>query len=255
LQLGGNTLTLSGTVSFDGGLVAGGGVIADSGASTFSNVTIGQNAVVDVTGTADQVGDINVGDYPFGAVPNSGATLSIGSSATYTLDDNGSMFNNGVLSVAGTLIAAGSGTSEIDPSVVDNGVIQVSTGEMLFLGNVTGTGSLVIGASTVMAFSENTGFSVAATDTVAFNGTGGDLLLEHPADFAATIAGFATGDVIEVSGLNFFNMNAPVINGDTVTLSDKSGDPSVILTFGTAQTLSSLGLELGPHGLVGLYHT
>jgi hypothetical protein len=253
LALGGHTLALTGTAGFDGGVIAGSGTLASAGATNFSGVAIIQNAAVTIAGSAEQVGNIFVGDNGFGGGANTAATLDIAKGATYTLDDNGSIFNNGTLSVAGTLLTAGAGTSEIDTSVINNGSIQLGSGEMSFLGAIDGTGTLAMGASTVLDFRPTT--SVAATDIVSFGGAGGDLELENPASFAATLAGFSSGDLIEVAGLNFATINAPVIAGDTVTLSDNSGDASVTLTFSTAQTLSSLGLEIGPHGYVALTHS
>jgi hypothetical protein len=253
LSLGGYALALTGTAGFDGGVIAGSGTLASAGATTLSGVAIIENAAVSVTGAAEQVGNIFVGDNGFGGNTHSAATLNIAKGATYTLDDNGSIFNNGTLSVAGTLVTSAAGTSEIDTSVVDNGLIQAGSGEMLFLGNITGTGTLGMGASTVLDF--RAGATIAGTDKVSFGGAGGDLVLENPGNFAATLAGFSAGDLIEVAGLNFSTLNAPVIAGKTVTLSDNSGDASVTLTFSTAQTLSSLGLEIGPHGYVALTHS
>jgi hypothetical protein len=79
------------------------------------------------------------------------------------------------------------------------------------------------------------------------------LSLAHPDVFGSTITGFASGDVIELQGFAFANIT-PVVSGDTVTLTEASGQ-SMTLHFNTAQSATHLTLGEGPHGGLALIHT
>jgi hypothetical protein len=265
VDLGGKTLTLTGLVSLEGGSLSGPGTMTSSGTTVLGDsYTIGQGTLV-ISGHADQVGDITVGDFSAlspppapGSQPPSIATLDIAAGAIYYLDDSNNIGSNGTLAVAGTLSALGGGQSVIGPSVIDTGVILDHSAALRFLGPVSGTGSIVIGAGGSLDF---TG-SVAASATVSFTTATGSMFLEDPTTantsltFDASVAGFQTGDFIEFSNLNpnpadvTLSLNGA---GTVVTLSDTNGDSDSI-TFTAAQSLASLSVGVGPHADIALFH-
>ena len=88
------------------------------------------------------------------------------------------------------------------PSIVDNGVIDVTGGSFSLYGNLTGSGAVDIesGASLTL-----TGVGTASANTVAFTGTGdtltlGSSTLNASAVFTPAISGFNSSDVIDVQG-------------------------------------------------------
>ena len=184
---------------------------------------------------------------------SSAPTLTIGPSGTYTLDagadigaPNASVV--GTLAVGGTLSAFGAGTSLVTASTVDNGTIRVSGGDLVFMGPVSGSGSIVLSNAGTVELDAN----APAHVPIGF-GTGSSVLsLGQPNEFSGTIGGFASGDVVELQGFAFANLT-PVVSGNTVTLPEASGQ-SATLTFSTAQTGSLLTLGEGPHGGLALIH-
>jgi hypothetical protein len=266
LLLGGNTLTLSGATSLEGGTLVGPGSVLARGATVLGDGEAISQGTLAVSGQTDQVGDITVGDYsPLGGFPNGGtqppsaATLQIAAGSTYKLDDSVNIASNGTLSVAGTFTALGGTLSSIGPSVVDNGTILANSAQLRFLGPVSGAGGLSVGAGGTLDFAG----SVAASNTVSFTGGTGALFLEDPVSgntaltFGATIAGFQSGDVIELANLS---ANTSLVSlslngaGTVLSVTDTSGD-SASLTFSTAQTLSSFSLGLGAHGDLAVFHS
>ena len=266
LQLGGNTLTLSGTTSLEGGMLAGPGTVLSDGPIILGDYTAISLGTLVCAGAADQIGDITVGDYSpiTGGTPGGGtqppslATLQIASGATYRLDDTVGIAGNGTLTVGGTLTALGGGQAVIGPFVTDNGVILANSVQLRFLGSVSGTGSLVVGASGSLDFAG----SVAASNTVSFTGGTGSLLLEDTTPgpsvlgFSASIAGFQSGDVIELANISTNQSRvSDALNaaGTVLTVSDTYGD-SASLTFAAPQSIGSLHLGIGTHGDLAIFH-
>ena len=266
LQLGGNTLTLSGTTSLEGGMISGPGTVRASGPTVLGDYTEVSLGTLVAGGATDQIGDITVGDYSpiYGGSPGGGtqppsqATLQIASGATYRLDDTVGIAGNGTLSVAGTLSALGGGQAVVGPFVTDNGAILGNSAQLRFLGSVSGTGSLVVGASGTLDFAG----SVAASNTVSFTGGTGALLLEDPTPgtsalgFGASIAGFQSGDVIELANMSTtLSRVTDALNaaGTVLSISDTSGD-SASLTFATPQGIGSFHLGIGTHGDLAIFH-
>jgi hypothetical protein len=243
LTVVGETLTLTGDTSLDGGAVVGAGTMTDSGAVVLGgSFSLAQSAVLDITGSAEQVSAITVG-----LDANSQAELQIAKGVTYTMDDSVNILGSGTLVVAGTLVTGGSGAGQINPAIVDNGVITVSDGSMRFIGAVTGNGAFVIDGGANL----DIGSSAAFSNSVSFSGTGGSLFLENPQDFTATIGHFTTGDYIELAGVTLQAGGATLsANGETLTLS-----ASETLTFSSAQSLNSLVIGVGPHNDLAVFHT
>jgi len=267
VDLNGYTLTLNGLVSLEGGLLSGPGTMIAS-----STIALGDNYGVSagtllITGHADQVGDISIGDVSgqlqnppqAGTLPPSLATVEIASGANYYLDDSTNISSNGTLAVAGTLSALGGGNSIIGPSVIDTGSIMAHAAELQFIGPVSGAGKIVIGAGGSLEFSG----SVAASTTVSFAAGAASIFLNdvvqntNALSFDASVAGFQTGDFIEISNLTQNPSQVALIlnsTGTIATLTDTNGDSDTI-TFTAAEKMSALAIGIGPHNDITLFHT
>ena len=92
----------------------------------------------------------------------------------------------------------GTGVSTIAPNVTNTGTIDVSSGTLDFQGGISGTGSDAISGAATLEFDA----TVSAGQTVSFTGSGGEVALHKPGDFAGDISGFDTvgaNDTIEVA--------------------------------------------------------
>jgi len=138
-------------------------------------------------------------------------------------------------------------------------VILDNSAALRFIGPVSGTGSIVIGAGGSLDFVG----SVAASVTVSFTTGTGSMLLEGESpvtglpNFAASVAGFEAGDFIEFNNLNpnpgyvTLTLNG---SGTVATLTDNNGNSDSI-TFTAAQSLASLSVGYGAHGEIALFHS
>ena len=257
LALAGHTLTLGagGVASFGSGAIQGSGAVVVNGAAIIGQGPIVTQALGLVQG-AQLV--LNGATSQYGTVALTGGsaapTLTVGAKGVYSLDtgaDIGMPGSSvvGTISVLGTLQATNAGTSTLTASVVDAGAIKVANGDLVFIGPVSGAGSITISNGGTVELNSST----LSTTPVDFGAAGGVLSLAHPSSFAAVVGGFAAGDVIELQGFAFANLT-PVISGRTVTLTEASGQ-SATLTFSTAQSASTLMIGEGPHGGIALIHT
>jgi hypothetical protein len=188
---------------------------------------------------------------------SSAPELTIGAGATYTMENGlsiGGAYNSvvGTLIVGGTLVASGPGTSTIAAAIIDSGKINVSHGQMTFLGPLSGTGAITLTAGGIL----NLDSSQTTSNGVTFGAGGGSLYLEYPTDYAGKIGGFASGDSVELNGFSYTdgtNVATFTVSGNDVTITGPNGGSSLTLTFSTAQT-GSLMLGVGSHGGLALIH-
>jgi hypothetical protein len=243
LALGGNTLTLSGNVSLDGGTLTGLGSLVTTSAATLGDYTVGGQATLVLAAGGEQTGaQLTI---------EADSQMNVGAGTTYTLDDSFSIAGGGTLAVAGTLADNGLLFGTISPSVVDTGVISAGAGELSFLGPVSGSGTIAAAANGQLDFGPST--SVSAGLHVNIGAGNASLLLENASAFDATIAGFTTGDFIEISGLKSGYIPPVVWNSnDTVAqVSDSSGD-TFTLDFASAVNTAHVTIGDGPHGYIGI---
>ena len=159
-------------------------------------------------------GDVNI-DYT--------SVLEIGSSGSAAI---------GSLTIdSGVTVTGSNGGYFQAPSIVDNGVIDVTSGAFGLCGTLTGSGAVDIesGASVTL-----TGVDTASANTVAFNGTNGILTLQSGTlnasqVFTPAISGFNSSDVIDVqgtaTGASYSNGILSLTNGTQLSLSgDFTGD-------------------------------
>jgi hypothetical protein len=221
----GNTLSLTGTSTL-GATVNGAGTVSLTNA-TLSGLTVGGTLTLNDAGTVLQTGQITLGDTASNA-----ATMSIASGASYTINANvGIGIGTSQLSAiddSGLLIkTGGTGTSKIAVTVVDNGHIEASTGTLDLVQAVTGSGALQVDTGATLEF----GSSAAGTLGMTFNGANATLALASPANFAATIAGFAASDAID---LLLIKATAAVLeNGDQLLITNGANTVATLQLSGS----------------------
>jgi hypothetical protein len=190
------TLSGGGQVMLAGGAIGGGGSLVETGG------TIAGYGLL-AGGLVNQAG---------GVVEAAGGRLTL--AAGYTLANSGGVgaIAGGAMVIAGTLVNAGSvgglggrvtiaapgavvGAGLISGGLVNRGLIEAQGGSLTLAGTVLGTGSALIadGAALVLGAGDS--------QTVAFAGGTGELLLQQPALFTGAIAGFAPGEGIDLAGL------------------------------------------------------
>jgi hypothetical protein len=224
-----DTLALTGGSVFGpGALVTGPGTLALSNA-TVSALAIGGSATLSDVGMVNQTGSITLGDTGANATAS---RLIIARGATWTLDGDVGVSRgrsrSSSLTVSGTLIkSAGSATSTVGVSVTDTGLIEVVSGSLDFTQALGGKGALNIDSGATLGASESVGHAL----TVSFNGGGGVLALAQPGTFAATIAGFAPGQTIDLvntaataASLNSANQLVVVDGAATIATLALAGD-------------------------------
>ena len=208
----GDTLALTGTATLRS-TVNGAGTMAVSNA-TVSGLAVGGTVVLNDVGTVLQTGQVTVGDMSGNA-----ATLSIASGASYKINLNVGIgigtSQSSVIDDSGLLIKnGGTGTSKIAVAIVDTGHLEAATGILDLTKAVTGTGAMQVDAGATLEF----GASAASTLAMTFNGANATLALASPSNFAATIAGFAASDAID---LMLIKATAAVLeNGDQLFITN-----------------------------------
>jgi large repetitive protein len=182
------------------------------------NLTINDTyATIDDKGILMVAGGLTLAAGTFdldGGALQSAQPISIGHGATF--EGDGTVSSAAGIVMSGNAIASAAGGPALD-----------------FASAITGSGSFQINAGATLEF----GSSVASGITVAFGGGTGELKLDAPGSFAATIAGF-TGtqadathsDVIDLAGINETSANFhESYAGGVLTVTD--GTNTAELTF------------------------
>jgi hypothetical protein len=222
----GAQLTAGGLITNNAGATISGAIGASlSGTGTILNAgTIsGTTAAVLFTGTGADRLIINAGAVFSGAVQGKSTgsdTLELTSAAsigtitgigtqytgfgTLNLDTNADWVFAGANALTGAAsIAAGAtltdtGALTSNFAVTNNGLITTDPSSIVFNSAVTGTGTIDIGAGSDVTFNA----SVSSGQAIFFEDGTGTLTLGAPAGFAATIAQFAAGDEIVLTGFS-----------------------------------------------------
>jgi hypothetical protein len=211
LDLGGFTLTLSGTDAFvvssstEG---AGTLVTAAGGSAMVSNFTLGGTVAWQNAGLVTELGTLTIGDGTFDA-----ATFTNEKGGVYNfLDDSGigvgAMPNSRFANLAGATLekTAGLGDSVVAVPFTNSGAVIVASGEIEFQNMVAGAGSFTVKPDTVLQFDAG----VAKTARVNFSSTsGGDLILLDAPQFGAAIHGFGGANTDEID-LRDINPSSPL---------------------------------------------
>jgi autotransporter-associated beta strand protein len=234
-----------------------GGVGQISGTGTLTKTNSGVLTIL-TTNNYSGVTTINQGTLQLGNGTTSGAlgTSAIQNSGTLALNLPGSNNFANVISGAGNLVQAGSGTLTLTASnsysggtTISNGTLQLNTGAWFGGGNVTNNGTLVFnsaGNSTVSAIISGTGaITLANSGTVTLTGNNtysggtainkGTLLVNNSSG-----SGVGTGAVMVASGATLSGSGAI---GGTVTINSggifSPGNPVGTLTVSNNFTASS----------------
>jgi hypothetical protein len=219
LALDGSLTTLTGSDILDG-IVEGGGTLALAAGATaaLSGLLLEDSATFSISGTVDQVGQVQFGASAADTVD---VTIAAGGSYVLLIDDGitapgtAIITNNGLFEKAGT-----DGTSTIGGDFVNRGTVLDTIGVIDFATTLSNDGIIIAaGAGITVAgtltetsgqhggFDIETGSALAisgtvdAGQTIAFTGTSGTLRLSDPAGFAGTVTGFAPGDTIDLAGI------------------------------------------------------
>ena len=237
------------------GVIEGGGgrlALAGGGAGTIS----GFGGSGTLTGAVDAHFS-GFGSYEIAA---GGAWTLVGSdtlAAASVLVDEGTLINSGALTISGTLLVAasavfrlasgeilaaqtgaaeivddglmikspGRGTITVGAHMFDRGVVEVASGTLDFTSRLYGTGVMKIDAGATLEADAG----AVSTLIVTFDGAATTLALKTPKTFAATLSGFAAGDVIDLLAIK-------------ATGAGVNGDDKLVIVDG-ARTVASLQLS------------
>lgn len=206
--LGGRSFTASTSLVVNGTITLAGGSL-----SAINADTIGATGRVVGFGTLDP----NIPLIANGLVEAQGGTL--------TLPAPGIMSGAGTIQVdAGAVISVSAQGAAYAQTIVNNGIIAVSNpgipGKLAISGIYSGTGSFLIqggfDATDLTTLELPAGLSV----NVGFDQNAGVLLLDAPATFSGTVAGFGNTDTIILSGLA--NARHIALSGNTLNLTNNS---------------------------------
>jgi hypothetical protein len=209
------TLTGAGTVSLSN--QGGNNIGVNAGSGNFINVdnTIqGSGIIQSVTldnqakGTIDADKStpltVDAGNGFFGVNDTNEGLIEATNGATLTLGPHGSFTQTG------TLLATGIGSTVLlDAGVITNdGLFQASNGGLLNATNaVVGTGQFEIGAGSEIELGGAT-----SEATMFTGGANAKLRLGVPGSYSGTIAGFASGDILELANTDVTTAT-PTLNG------------------------------------------
>ncbi len=254
LTAAGATLALGGGVTVTGAGGVGPGVIQVTGAGATLNFYdppgARTNAIDNVAiqlGNATTAANLDLFSYS-----SSSQTLTLGPQASLTSSGAGALaaigaqfgfadtvVNQGAISAAGA-----GGNFTIADALVNVGSVAVSNGDTLALqGNLSGAGATSIATGGVLDIAG----AAAAAQTIAFKDATGVLQLDRTASFAATIAGFTAGDVIDLTG---FSANGVSVNSKDQLVVTNNG-----VTVATLQLKGDYGhaaFQLGSDGHGGI---
>ena len=142
----------------------------------------------------------------------------------------------------GTLISSGAtGTSEINPTTVDDGLVETASGTLDFASRLLGTGALKIDAGATLQADA----AAVSTLTTVFNGGDATLALKLPKTFAATIGGFAATDTIDL--LAEQATSASINPSDQLVILDKTVTLATLQLTG-AYTDATFSFQSDGHG-------
>ena len=216
-----DTIVNDGTI-----LAATAGGILTLGSSFFSNaggIAIGNKGNVMFTGVGMRnTGNIavNAGSslmlslYGYYEAPNAGATVFTNAGTLKMVGGVLQELTAGGLFPAVAIVNTGliQGLGNIIAPVVNDGTIEAKYGPNLQVnGAVSGAGTLQIDPNCVLELTS----SVAASQIVDFTSTSETLRIDNAQMFSAGVAGFGTGDMIDIAGTP---INTVAVSGGTLVL-------------------------------------
>ncbi len=172
----------------------GSGFLSIAGGSGLIDQATGAPALV-VAGGSGSTGNVLVSDA--GSYLSLTGGLEVGGAGygTFTVANGALAASSGTLSVGahGTVLASGVGSKLSAGAVANLGTITAGGGTLSFLGAVSGSGSLAISANGLMSLGST------EANAVSFGSGGGSLVVLSAADIGGTVAGWSSGDFIDLS--------------------------------------------------------
>jgi hypothetical protein len=180
-----------------------------------ATVSLGAGGTLTVAGSLTDAGTLLVKGSGTLAVAT-GALVNIGKGAattgTFNVEANGAVTGTGVL---------------LGP-VVDHGKITANGGTLTLAGNVSGDGTAVIDAKSVLSVTGT--FASGGIVNFAAGGTKETLVLGKPANFGGVLTGFAHTDVIDLGGVIG---SSATFAGHTLTVNGAHGSVASLVFSGS----------------------
>ena len=249
------TITNTGNIDVSGALTidqvstldnTGGSITVDfTGTLTLNQATISGGTINDFTPGSPALGGlINVtGNSTIngGAMLNNGA-VTVQNGQTLTLDNvtvTGTSFTDSgtVLVDSGATLTLNSATIT-GGTVTDNGTIYAIT-TVDISGNIIGTGAIDISNLAQLEI----GGSVASTNTVFFQGSQGELILDHSKQFSGLITGSSVGTILTLDD-EIDLRDLPFTNNMSETTSYNSSLNISTVTFSDGVTANNIAIQL-----------
>jgi hypothetical protein len=207
---------------------------------TYNDTLTDSGTIIGVGGTAvgfgggDDLLQFQPGNLSIQGTVNGGGgtnTVEFASAASIgTLTGSGADFVNFsgvVVDTGASWVLAGAGvTLTTAGTFANNGMILLDSG-MLSAGALTGSGAVTIGSGGTVSVLG----TVAASQTIGFASASGQLTLGSPAIESGLIAGFVSGDTIDLTGVTNVT-STTLVNGDTLQIALSSGGPIDLLMSG-----------------------
>ena len=229
-SLPGGTLTLGSSFFTNAANIAsssGGGVLdAATGFTNTGTISVGAGSSFQIS-LFDYYSAPNAGSTVF----SNAGTIQMQGGLFQELTSGGLFPNVPVVNQAGGTIA---GYGIVFSQIANAGTIQAAGGSLALLQSITGTGALLIGPGASLEF----GNAAPVTEIVTFanTGGGGTLKIDQPTNFLAPIAGFTTGDIIDLTGVS---LTAIGISGGTLVASTATQNWRIATTAPLSGALSS----------------
>jgi hypothetical protein len=202
------TISLAGktaatTLLVKAGATLGGGGSVNLGASAFNTVT-GSSLTATLTNVNDTIsGGGLLGAGKLVLVNQAAGLIEQTGAVALTIDTGTKTITN-----AGTIEAAGAGGATIAGAVANTGFLEAIKGNLTVNGAVTGTGSAVINAGTLM-------FASTFNEAVTFSGSTGQLVLTNSQAYTATITGLSKtgGSSLDLRDIGFVSAGEATFSG------------------------------------------
>lgn len=206
----------------DGIVLEGGGTVTDSG-----TISGGQYAI-DFYANASNRLILNATSALIGSVNGGGGVLELAAGVkggTISLASQFSNFDTIQIDAKAVWDLGGTFTAAVGLSFINNGVIKFGATDAATIdGAISGTGAIDISANPLALNG-----AVAASQMVAFSGTGETLQLGDASAFNGTIEKFVLGDTINLTGVSLSQITGTGFSAGVLSIYDGAG--SYKLTF------------------------
>ena len=244
---GGNgtmNVTANGQVNLSNGLIVGEFATSTGTVNLSGNGTINAHDVqigTSLAGAPGGVGTVTIGGA---AHLNTLSTIAVnyGSSLVMAGGSATALNINGMQIAAGASVSGYGHISTANGAVQDNGALASSGGTLLLTGNLTGMGSVHIGAGSTLDIVG----SKIGVPSINFMGANATLQLTTGVSGAFNIAGFGAGDQVVMNSIDALSWNSAT---SVLTLSEH-GQTMDKLTFAGVPTNETFHLNLAPSGSV-----